>query len=246
MALWYLLPLVNPASWLPTRQPSEEQAISAEINAVDAELRQLASQLKELPQRRKTLDEEQKADRARLQQNNGSPEASRTSDVARKAIAFFIAARDNELAELADYEEQVLRRMGALQQRLVLLRARQARTGGARDVFSTEAGRSPDKASDGTTASARAAIALQLRLLRQGKIGELKACFTENLRSEITPEAVKWGARKHQPFTPEELAHEVRQGPNLSTCIVVDARGRVLTTLARDGDGWLATSLWFR
>src|SRR5262245_19312277 len=95
VGLMYLLSFVNLASWLPRRQPSEVEATRAEIGAVEAELRQQESQLEELLQRRNTLRKEQEEDRAKLKDSKATP-TGRTSDVAAKGLAFFIAARDNE------------------------------------------------------------------------------------------------------------------------------------------------------
>ena len=105
---------------------------------------------------------------------------------------------------------------------------------------------SEGEASMGTPAGS---IARQLKLLKQGDVEGLKACFTEDVRGRITNAAVKTGQENAKEVSMEDLVGEVIEGEGLGaskTAKIKMKNGRTLTTLVLTDGEWLAETVWFK
>lgn len=97
-------------------------------------------------------------------------------------------------------------------------------------------------------AGATAAIAHQLELIRAEKSGELRACFTERLREQITADAVTAAVKEAASQTITTLAAQVEviERADVTYAKIHMANGRTLTTLVWTDGHWLADTIWFR
>lgn len=95
---------------------------------------------------------------------------------------------------------------------------------------------------------AKKEISTQLALLLAGKVGDLKAHFTERQKERVTPEAVAKGTEKTAKLTIDELVESVETGEyeGAKTLKIKMKNGRTLTTLVLVDGKWLADTIWFK
>jgi hypothetical protein len=96
--------------------------------------------------------------------------------------------------------------------------------------------------------SPKDAIAHQIALIKDGKADELLVCFTERLRDQITPEAVKEAQEQLADMTLEDLVDQIEEGEDegVKTAVIKMKNGRKLTTLLMIDGQWQADTIWFR
>ena len=97
-------------------------------------------------------------------------------------------------------------------------------------------------------ASPRAALALQLALLKQGDWKGLASTFTEQLRPAITEEYVRTRQPVYAAVAIESLVGDVRilEAAGTKTAEVRTPEGAGLGRLLLVDGQWLADTLWFR
>jgi hypothetical protein len=95
---------------------------------------------------------------------------------------------------------------------------------------------------------ARSALATQLKLLKDGKVDELKAHFTTRLRDKITPALVEQGKKAGAKYTLDDLVAsvEIAQQGGTKAAKIKMKNGRTLTTLLLTDGKWLADTIWFK
>jgi hypothetical protein len=93
-------------------------------------------------------------------------------------------------------------------------------------------------------ATPESSIERQLALLLAGDFERLRACFTARLRDRITKEMAEAARKEMGKMSLAQIA--ARFEPQGDAVEVIMEGGRTLTTLVRDGDRWLADTIWFR
>ncbi|GBD35184.1 hypothetical protein HRbin36_00290 [bacterium HR36] len=91
-------------------------------------------------------------------------------------------------------------------------------------------------------------VAKHVRLVREGRLEELRQLFTPRLREFITEELLKETGPRLAQARVEELVGEIRQLEKGGRHLVVvrSANGRLLTVFVWHHGRWLADTLWFR
>jgi len=90
------------------------------------------------------------------------------------------------------------------------------------------------------------AIRYQLRLIQMGRVNELRACFTERLRSEITEQILDKAQTDTDKFSFSKLVHRVVPSSDGKQAKIQMKNGSTLTTLISVDGQWLADTIWFR
>jgi hypothetical protein len=94
----------------------------------------------------------------------------------------------------------------------------------------------------------KAAIGLQLELLRKGDADAMKTHVTERLKDRVTKEAVADAKKNLEKVTLDELvdAVEITGSPGERKAVIKMKSGRKLTTLFEKNGVWLADTIWFK
>ena len=94
----------------------------------------------------------------------------------------------------------------------------------------------------------KGSIEHQLKLLKDGDVEKLKACFTERQRDNITKEAVEKAKATAGKAAVDELVASVEMGEagGKKTAKITMKNGRTLTTLILTDGKWLADTVWFK
>jgi hypothetical protein len=97
-------------------------------------------------------------------------------------------------------------------------------------------------------ATPKGSIAHQLKLLQEGKVEELRACFTKRQSKNITEAKVKEGQAGMKNVTLDDLFAKVKEGEFMGrkTAKIRMKNGRTLTTLVLTDGKWLSDTIWFR
>ena len=84
----------------------------------------------------------------------------------------------------------------------------------------------------------------QLKLIKDGDVEKLKACFTARLQDKITKEAVAVAQKQTGKVTIDDLVKGVAVKDK--TAKITMKNGRTLTTLILTDGKWLADTIWFK
>jgi hypothetical protein len=84
----------------------------------------------------------------------------------------------------------------------------------------------------------------QLKLIKDGDVEKLKACFTARLQDKITKEAVAAAQKQTGKVTIDDLVKGVAVKDK--TAKITMKNGRTLTTLILTDGKWLADTIWFK
>jgi hypothetical protein len=97
-------------------------------------------------------------------------------------------------------------------------------------------------------AEPKTSIEHQLKLLKEGDVDALRACFVERLRDKITKEAVAGGQKQVEKLTLDDLVNDiaVSEKDGVKTAKIAMKNGRTLTTLVLTDGKWLAGTVWFK
>ena len=88
----------------------------------------------------------------------------------------------------------------------------------------------------------------QLKLLKDGDIEKLKACFTTRQQERITKEAVEAGQKEAAKMTIDDLVKDVAvtEKDGVKSAKITMKNGRTLTTLILTDGKWLSDTVWFK
>ena len=92
------------------------------------------------------------------------------------------------------------------------------------------------------------AIEHQMKLIKNGDVDKLKACFTRRQQDKITKELVASAQKQAGKVTIDDLVKTVavtEKGGEKSAKITMK-NGRTLTTLIWTDGKWLADTIWFK
>ena len=103
----------------------------------------------------------------------------------------------------------------------------------------------------GDLSTPKGSIQHQVNLLNDGKVEELKACFTDRQKDKVTPEAVAKGKEEFAKakMSIDDMVHKIEEGEadgKKTAKIRMKVGNLVLTTLILTDGKWLADTIWFK
>ena len=101
---------------------------------------------------------------------------------------------------------------------------------------------------DNPLSEPKKSIEHQLKLLKDGDVEKLKACFTKRQQEKITKEAVEIGQKEAAKTTIDDLVKDVQVDEELGvkSATIKMKNGRTLTTLILTDGKWLSDTVWFK
>lgn len=105
----------------------------------------------------------------------------------------------------------------------------------------------PPVKSDSSLGDPKSSIAYQFELVKAGDYENLKDCFTDRVKPNLTKEIVEKAKGNAGKYTMEDLFDSVEEGESggQKTAKVKMKNGRTLTTLVQTNGKWLADTIWF-
>jgi hypothetical protein len=103
---------------------------------------------------------------------------------------------------------------------------------------------SPAAADD--LAAAKAVIAKQIDVLKQGDEAAVRKLFTPRLRDRITADSIKAAQKQLGTMTLDDLVASAAPGSSKDSLKIKMKNGRTLTTLVKVDGQWLADTIWFK
>ena len=97
---------------------------------------------------------------------------------------------------------------------------------------------------DNPLSEPKKSIEHQLKLIKDGDVDQLKACFTRRQQDKITKELVASAQKQAGKVTIDDLVKEVAVKDK--TAKITMKNGRTLTTLIWTDGKWLADTIWFK
>ena len=97
---------------------------------------------------------------------------------------------------------------------------------------------------DNPLSEPKKAIEHQLKLIKDGDVEKLKACFTPRLKGQVTKEAVAAAQKQTGKVAIDDLVKDVAVKDK--TAKITMKNGRTLTTLVLTDGKWLADTVWFK
>lgn len=95
-------------------------------------------------------------------------------------------------------------------------------------------------------ADARAVIAKQVDVLKQGNEAAARKLFTPRLRDRITADSIKAAQKQLGTMTLDDLVASAAPGSSKDSLKIKMKNGRTLTTLVKVDGQWLADTIWFK
>jgi hypothetical protein len=105
-----------------------------------------------------------------------------------------------------------------------------------------------DDKKDSPLSEPKKSIEHQLKLIKDGDVDKLKACFTARQQDKITKEAVAAAQQQLGKMTIDDLVKDIvmsEQG-GVKQAKITTKKGRTLTTLILTDGKWLADTIWFK
>jgi glutamine cyclotransferase len=120
--------------------------------------------------------------------------------------------------------------------------------GSATSADTSSPANKPTTSDEALKKSPKDSIAYQFGLLKEGNVSQLRECFTERVRGNITDEAVEKGKLQSSNYSLDDLVASVEMGEaeGHSTAKIMMKNGRTLTTLIQVENKWLADTVWFK
>jgi hypothetical protein len=101
----------------------------------------------------------------------------------------------------------------------------------------------------GDLSTPRGSIEYQVGLIKEGKVDELKACFTDRQKGNVTPGTVAMGQKQLAKLTIEEMIGKIEEsevGGKKTAKIRMKGGNILLTTLILTDGKWLADTIWYK
>lgn len=224
-----------PTGWVFWTPRNPALATPAELRA---DVAALGQEEKVLHEKRRLLADEQTADRGQLAALIAAPVASEDggAKLALKTLEVEVMKRSLQV----DRVDAELRRIAAAK----LSKLEQLVAAGD-GVTRADVKQLADEVTAQASGTPRAVMAEQFALLMGGKVGDLKAHFTDRVRDKVTPQAVSFGRKLYRDEPFPELAARFETDPATGACVVRTTAGRELTRLVKVNGKWKADVVWF-
>lgn len=101
----------------------------------------------------------------------------------------------------------------------------------------------------GDLSTPRGSIEYQVKLINENKVDELKACFTERQRGNVTEATVAKGKTQLAKLTIEDMVNKIEEseegGKKIAKIRMKDGNILLTTLILTDGK-WLADTIWYK